>query len=417
MKRLNLSLLIGALLFCLFAGCSAPEEEGKGQSSAEGVMPKHRKSDEFESFDSIQGKVLSQATGAPIKGAEIALVTVHGIRLGITETDEKGVYDIALPEKPIQHLLASHRDYMSSSHLMPKSTGEAGRMVFKLESRVGIARRECPKVEGLTVQGRIMSERGKPIPGALVIASPYSQGFRIMKVEKAGGHLVHEQDPRAVSDKKGIYSFQNLKPGQIQLSVRCEEYGFRQSIPFKALAHEKITVDFTLVQGGEISGIIKDESGKPVEGANVLAVTFSLLEDVKRVRTDNHGVFRIAGLRKLETYSISAKKKGYRRSKSVFSKPGESVSLIMRVSSSIEGIVLDATTAKPIFQADVRWIRGSRQILPIPTRKDGSFNFTGMAPGTYRIRVEAKGYAQVEKEIVLGEGERIAGMKFLLRHD
>lgn len=66
---------------------------------------------------------------------------------------------------------------------------------------------------------------------------------------------------------------------------------------------------------------------------------------------------------------------------------------------AVRGTVVDARTAAPVADAQVQLIEMSRAFI---TAKDGRFEFTGVAPGTYTLTVSRIGYIFVRRGVQVG---------------
>src|SRR5581483_1862766 len=66
--------------------------------------------------------------------------------------------------------------------------------------------------------------------------------------------------------------------------------------------------------------------------------------------------------------------------------------------ATITGTVSDATSSRPIANAEVSFINNSEKML-VKSASDGTFSLT-LPAGTYRLIVHIKGYDDVTREIV-----------------
>jgi len=186
-----------------------------------------------------------------------------------------------------------------------------------------------------SLSGTIVGSDGKPVPGALVAAVP-----------DQGAH------PAATtrSSADGTFQFEGLKPGSYGLTATAQGQtagylGGLKVVQGKDLSGVKV------VLGGDgfiLRGTIRDDEGKPVEGAVVLALRYSDLEgDIFQVSTDRQGAYVI----KLPnaTYQLLAEHPGYESdSRGVSLSEDQSVDL---------QIVSTVRASAPAPEAVEDWIR------------------------------------------------------------
>ncbi|HIA35330.1 MAG TPA: hypothetical protein EYN89_00995, partial [Flavobacteriales bacterium] len=68
---------------------------------------------------------------------------------------------------------------------------------------------------------------------------------------------------------------------------------------------------------------------------------------------------------------------------------------------TIKGKVSDAISGKPISAAIVSLIRSGKEIKSLKSYADGRYSFTQVNPGTYSIKVKAKGYKPLSRKGIL----------------
>ncbi|MEJ2217111.1 MAG: carboxypeptidase regulatory-like domain-containing protein [Gemmatimonadota bacterium] len=74
-------------------------------------------------------------------------------------------------------------------------------------------------------------------------------------------------------------------------------------------------------------------------------------------------------------------------------------------SASLQGIVLDASNTQPVRGATVTLKQGEQEVRGVETDRNGLFQFSGIEPGRYTLRIEALGYVTHEETLVLKSGE------------
>ena len=175
-----------------------------------------------------------------------------------------------------------------------------------------------------TIVGQIVdADTGKPIPGAIVTiggaavpqAAP-AQG-RIQFAQPGGGGPLTiggpGQNPRVLSDgdgrfafrslPKGSYNFTAQKPGFVDGAYgRLRPGGSSQSLDL-ADGENRGDVKVRLFKFASISGIVVDESGEPIVGAQIRALRRSLTAGRRMLsavnataQTDDRGMYRLGSL-------------------------------------------------------------------------------------------------------------------------
>ncbi|MFL6231665.1 MAG: carboxypeptidase regulatory-like domain-containing protein [Thermoanaerobaculia bacterium] len=150
---------------------------------------------------------------------------------------------------------------------------------------------------GATVEGRVLSPEGRPVPGAEVsVAQPSQDNFGWSSL-------------RATADGDGQYRIDGIPPGKRTLEARAE--GYRRGVREVEASARAATVDFELERGLEVSGRIVDDGGNPVPGAQLMLMAgrgFSL--NAPRAQSGADGAFRLTGLQD-GTYTLHVNKEGY----------------------------------------------------------------------------------------------------------
>lgn len=73
--------------------------------------------------------------------------------------------------------------------------------------------------------------------------------------------------------------------------------------------------------------------------------------------------------------------------------------------ASVQGIVLDSSSTQPVQSADVTLEQGGQKVRTAVTDRNGLFQFGGIEPGRYTLRIESLGYVTHEETLVLKSGE------------
>jgi len=269
----------------------------------------------------------------------------------------------------------------------------------------------------------------------------------------------------ATTGAEGTYEFPDLAPGRYRL--RCERngymptnYGGDSPQPLAIGAGQQVSIDFRLLRGGVITGLVLDEDGQPATGATVEAFRpekpgsstppyYTALQAAAtaairnwryaagRATTDDRGVYRIARLT-AGTYYVRVNPGGSGRSNPEYSlnplaplfypgvlvlndarkievKSGVEVAGIdfrlrrttpLRVSGRVvEGQPPSQPERYPAVLAALRYMvalgpldfPGSRVDNAV-VQPDGTFTISPVFPGRYRLSVDGSGMAGAHAE-------------------
>ena len=142
------------------------------------------------------------------------------------------------------------------------------------------------------LKGRVLdSSSGRPIKGVVVTA--FLDGHR-------------GEPPATATDVEGRWEIRGLRPGEYQLNADKPGYvnggGIERSIGLTDARAER-AVDLTLTRGAVLSGRIVDAGGEPMAGLEVLALYRDSMNhpspqwaQMGSVSTDDRGDFRVYGL-------------------------------------------------------------------------------------------------------------------------
>jgi hypothetical protein len=278
-----------------------------------------------------------------------------------------------------------------------------------------------PATGTVRVTGRVVTaDTGNPLAGAQVqISSPALP------------------KPRQVTtDAGGRYEISGLPPGRYKLSVSrlgfvAIEYG--QTRPFEPGRDLELPdgqtvdrIDFALSRGGVITGRVTDQSGEPQPGMAMTAMRFAWTPNGARtlerissgffggVVTDDLGQFRIYGLMPGSyVVAVGAVPGGFigpePRPQGVTYYPGTAnvdeaqpmqvelgqevsahFSLVSARPARVSGTVVDSAGRPVVWRQLILVSRTEGGVFTRSsgtTRPDGTFEITGVAPGTYTIEL------------------------------
>lgn len=280
------------------------------------------------------------------------------------------------------------------------------------------------------LSGRVVAaDTGKPLRRALVRAS--SQ-------ETPQGRSVS-------TDAEGRWQLKNLPAGSYRVSVSKGGYvdiGYGQLRPFEAGKVLEVAdgqtiekLDVTLPRAGVITGRVVDEFGEPLTGARVQPLRYRYVGGQRRLTpiaigdtTDDIGQFRLHGLSPGE-YFVSAQMQaglmfgqsddrvGYgttyfpgtavqteaQRVSVALGRETSQINITMATSriATISGNAV-SSSGRPITRGVLMLssnVGGANMMtMGTPLKPDGSFLFSNVSPGDYRIQVQ---HAPAADEVVL----------------
>jgi protocatechuate 3,4-dioxygenase beta subunit len=260
-----------------------------------------------------------------------------------------------------------------------------------------------------TVEGRVLDASGRGLPNAQVVVVS----------ERAGNRR-----QLARTDGAGNFTFRNVPDGP--LSVRASKPGYalnERRLTAFATDERRESIDFDLTRHAALNGRVIDELGEPIQDARVQLLRVRFEAGRRRLvqagtdapRTNDRGEFRVWGLDP-GTYVLSVQVgevgsidlPGYARTYA----PGttdvaNALPVTLAVGQDLLGHDITLVRA-PTFRVSGRVLDsagqpatgGALQLWPVPRpgaaigvpagarldERNGQFEFTGVAPGTYVIQ-------------------------------
>jgi protocatechuate 3,4-dioxygenase beta subunit len=202
----------------------------------------------------MTGRVVN-LSGFPISGARVSVTRDIPLQLNFTSpswsgtTNRDGSYRVAgLPTDTLLMVSASAAGFQDTNANTRLTEGVSG--VVELTLR-----------DGVDLFGRVLSENGLPVKGALV----RTEGFILEDSQGSRSGA----DGTVVTDENGRFHLGFKTPGTVLLRVATEEFGHSMfsNVPV-GLDTEQ---DFRLKTSATVFGRVTDEAGNPVVGAEVEA--------------------------------------------------------------------------------------------------------------------------------------------------
>lgn len=237
----------------------------------------------------------------------------------------------------------------------------------------------------------------------------------------------------AATDAQGAFQFTGVEPGPYTL--QCTRTGYmaayyvQKGADSGSLTTSMLTVrpgeevknlDFTLVRGGVIAGVVTDEDGEPIPRAQVAVVVRTWTRGRAQFSqrnsgsTDDRGNYRVFGLTP-GRYYVRASYSGYGPDQVTYGAtyfpnvaaprdaqpipilngaevPNINFQLRPVQTFTLSGRVMDPATGQALVGAQVSMSPDDPQDGGFGTRggmsrPDGAFTFSGLLPGRYRIQI------------------------------
>ncbi|OUU20067.1 MAG: hypothetical protein CBC13_11285 [Planctomycetia bacterium TMED53] len=349
----------------------------------------------------ISGGVFDAETSAPIAGAMVMVNDVADVKKSAV-TDSSGLYyvrGVTEQRRPIAFLNVDAKGYMRSGNVEASVTEgtETTGQDFYLQ-RNGVVRGVC------------IDANGQPLPGVSVSAR---------KMHSEQNPVVVNAAPPVTSAEDGSFEITEVSPGSgMFVEGTHSQYLTSQSDNFDLMAGGSIeNLTLTMKIGGQISGIVIDESGVPLEGA-VVAVRDEWLGDVNPESLPNKTVSDAAGqfsLRSLSAgyHNLICSNSGYltvEMSEIAVEEGMNTANIELKLTrgATLEGYVTDLT-GEPIEGARVVAIDTSDGLRKISKNSDltGRFSFDNLGRFPVDLAVEKNGFADVRLFEVAVDGQPI----------
>jgi protocatechuate 3,4-dioxygenase beta subunit len=251
------------------------------------------------------------------------------------------------------------------------------------------------------VSGRVVDDRGEPIAGATVTVRAPDAALPV----GLEGRLVE-------TDVAGTFVLLDLAAGPIAISAMARNHLSSEPLLLDLGARADVQdVELTLRRGATIEGVVLTSSGQPATAARVTlnsGITPERMlerEIAGSARTDGEGRYRLEGI-PAGPQALSASQEGYRTAiRDLVVQPGAN-QLDFRLAEGLRvgGRVIDRGGA-PIAGAAVSLMMtsGSGAMHNEMSAPDGTFRFTGVAPGRFIVSAQREGFATAREEIQLAD--------------
>jgi len=320
---------------------------------------------------SIAG-IVTEADGVtPVEGATVT-AAAQGVDSGYTLTDADGEYQIDGLLPAATYTVAAQ----ANGYLVPPEQTDIEVVAGAITSDIDFTLTKLGSISGTVTDGT------NPVAGVTVNASEPGGGFGT-----------------ATTAADGTYTIDNLLPSA-DYSVSATKTGYATGAESGVIvvAGAATVVDFTLTQGGTISGTVTDGTD-PIVGATVTATASGIGGGSAVTAAD--GTYTIDKLPASTSYTVRVEKTGYatavQTGVTVTVGGDTNVDVTLTVVSaattgSISGTVTQADGVTAIAGATVVAELGGAAVS-VETGVDGTYQIDGLVPGTtYVVAVDATGY-------------------------
>jgi len=287
----------------------------------------------------IRGQIMAAETGAPIRRAQVRVMSMDGRGGGVTSTDDEGRYEVKDLPAGRFNISASKGSFVTVQYGQRKPN-QPGTPI-ELSEGQGVDRVNIALPRGSVITGRIVDDTGEPVSGAQVSAQRFafmSGARRLMGVGAEGGF--------DRTDDQGLFRLYGLPPGDYYVSAVS-----RSGVMF----------------GGQGLNNTEADGFAPTfyPGTPNIAEAQRVVVRVGQEATANFGMV-VARMAKLKGHVMSATGTPLRR-----------------------GMVMLAPADGAIMFSSV----SSGPILP-----DGAFALANVAPGRYNLQVRPIGMGTADDE-------------------
>lgn len=267
---------------------------------------------------------------------------------------------------------------------------------------------------GVTVRIEPVQGSDEDVAKAALVDVPDSitRGKRVGQVPQG-----LDQVRTAFTDDTGQWAFEGLRSPAYYLITFSKAGYSPRSFVVQATDGEPIALDVILEAGnGTVSGVVIDESGTPIGGADVTVTDGDTVLGVRTASTgDGVGQFTVGGMATPGTFLVTATRDGYGT---------ESTAVDLEGSGSAGGLVLRMTEGVGSLDGRVTGVDGPLGNATVTVSNDdgsvtrtattltdapvGTYRLPGLPiPGDYLLTIEASGYSTSTQRVTIDGAETV----------
>ncbi len=246
---------------------------------------------------------------------------------------------------------------------------------------------------GAVVTGRVLKPDGTPAATASVT---YLNTISAPDCSSASPKSVAARPVNSGGEYQFRYVHQDQCGGPFQMLTKDPNTGaLRQVTTFVRARGQQMVIDLALLGQGSVTGTVKDLSGNPVYGAQVVAVSGTDPQSGGSTFTDASGNYIINGITVGPVTVTAAKGIGLGNSAGNIERAGTTAMVNVTLNGgavNVSGTVtlLQGGVASPVPGTQVAYYLTSLGPVPVPvgvakTAADGSYSIHGMPTGPYVI--------------------------------
>lgn len=312
-------------------------------------------------------------------------------------------------------LRVDHPDYVVMTRndlVLPASGLDVGRLTLEA---------------GGTVTGFVYGPGGAKLAGAEVVLLDAPDDDANRRGFTFNFNFGVRGERRATSDEEGRFRLTGMPKGKAIVEASCAGLCTAVSDPIEVVPLQVAgEVMLHLERGYELSGVVKDASGKPVGGAEVYVVDNN--DWMRLVRsggqpdyvTDDDGKYAISGLKAI-AHDVAASAEGYARANHPNIDPSQVATLDITLGATLYvagSVRLKGSSEAPrnVKVQVVPWFGNDNIQIPgfegddaeNKVSEDGRFRVEGLEPGDYRVVARADGTTRAQSEpIKIAEGQSV----------
>jgi inhibitor of cysteine peptidase len=225
-----------------------------------------------------------------------------------------------------------------------------------------------------------------------------------------------DQKLTATADASGRFAFTNVHPGTVSVDAREGEQAASRTVEITVGSGDRADgLRLALQPAVALTGRVVDGAGNGVAAVRVTARQTASHAPLPPVSTGSDGTFSIAGT--IDTdYELSVRDPNSPAVARASGRPGAPVEITLAAPGGIHGTVSggsDVTVAVDRFVPEGATSRGRPAVTSASFTGDG-FTLSGLAAGTYDLRISAAGRAPTSVAGVAVQGGQVSEVQVTL---